>query len=89
MRHQEIEPFRRKLNGVPNGHQEKFLYLPLAIFRDHTNIRSIVTTYGRRKDGKRLKEIEIKHKIEKIHRELGQLDQWKKRHLGELYFDWT
>lgn len=89
MMRQEIEPFRRKVNGVPTVHQAKFLYLPLAIFRDHTNIRSIVTCYEKRKDGKPLKEIEIKHKIQKIHRRLDKLDKWKDWHLGELYFDWT
>lgn len=89
MKRQEIEPFRRKVNGLPNIHQKKFLYLPLAIFRDHTNIRSIVTCYNKRKDGKPLKEIEIKQKIKKIHDRLGELEKWTDWHLGELYYSWT
>lgn len=89
MSRQLIEPFRRNFNGMPSDHQVKFLYLPLAIFRDYTNIRSIVTCYQKRPDGKPLKEIEIKQKIQKIHQQLDQLDKWKDWHLGELYFDWT
>lgn len=89
MQKREIEPFRRKLNGVPKDLQKKFLYLPLAIFRDHTNIRSIVTVHhGNRNDDTPLTEMEIQHKIEEIHDRMGEFDKWKEWHLDALYYSW-
>lgn len=84
----ELEPFRRVLDEgeKPSEHQRKFLYLPLPIFQDYTNIRSIIVKYNHRKDGKPLKQIEIKHKIEDCHKRMGNLKKWKDLHLDELNF---
>lgn len=85
-----LEPFERELFGdeEPSEHQMKFLYLPLPIFRDYTNIRSIIIKYNRKKDGKPLKGIEINQKIKACHTKLGELDQWEELHLDELEFEW-
>lgn len=86
----ELEPFRRVLKGdlEPTDHQRRFLYIPLPIFRDYTNIRDIVIKHNGRRDGKALHEIAIKHKIQHCHDEMGKLDQWEKLHLDELDYTW-
>lgn len=70
----------------PTEHQRKFLYLPLPIFRDFTNIRTIIEKYDGHKDGKPLKEIEFKHKIKDRHKKMVELDKWKDLHLDKLKF---
>ena len=87
MAKQVVEPFHRVLD-VPTDHQRKFLYLPFPIFRDFTNVRSIVIKHQRRKDGKPMKEIEIKQKIKKCHNEMGHLEKWNNLHLDELDYIW-
>lgn len=84
----ELEPFHRELdeNQELSDHQRNFLYLPLSIFRDFTNIRSIIIKHDRRKDGKPLKEIEIKHKIKQRHNQMINLEKWNDLHLDELNF---
>lgn len=84
----ELETYRRELAGgeEPTDHQRKFLYLPSPILRDFTNIREIIKKHHRRKDNKPLKEIEIKHKIENCHKEMGELDKWESLHLDKLDF---
>lgn len=85
----ELEPFHRALDGdqEPTDHQRKFLYLPLPIFRDYTNIRSIIINHTHRKNGK-LTEFIIKKKIEACHSKLGELGEWKNLHLDKLEFKW-
>lgn len=86
----ELPLFSRDLHEQPepSEHQRKFLYLPLPIFREYTNIRSIVLKYDRRKGDKPLKEIEINQKIKKYHSEMDKLRKWDEMHLDELDFTW-
>lgn len=84
----EVQPVHRVKHEEqePSEHQRKFLYLPLEIFRDCTNIRSIIVKYDSRNDGKPLKQIEIKHKIADRHKQMQNLETWKDLHLDELNF---
>lgn len=86
----QLPPFYRRLDGdqEPSDHQRKFLYLPLSIFRDYTNIRSIILKYNRRTDNKPQKEIEINQKIKRCHNEMGALHKWPEWHLDKLEFIW-
>lgn len=89
MSKRRLEPFHRTLDEHwIEEHQRKFLSLPLPIFRDFTNIRSIIIEHNIAKNGKPLKEIEIKHKIEKCHKQMTKLRKWKVLHLDELDFIW-
>lgn len=82
----ELEPFRRVLDGdqEPTEHQRKFLYLPLPILRDYTNIRSIIIKHTRRKNNTPLRGIEIIA----YHRKMSKLDEWENLHLDELEYKW-
>lgn len=86
----ELPPFHRYLdaNQEPTDYQRRFLYLPLSIFREHTNIRSIIQKHDPRKDNKPQKEIEINQKIKKYHSAMGSLKKWRELHLDKLEFIW-
>lgn len=83
-----LEPFIRELKGDkdPNDHQRKFLYLPLPIFRDFTNIKSIATDEYISKNAKQPTKREIDESIEKYHQQMGQLNRWKHLKLSKLDF---
>lgn len=89
MARSELPPFHRVLGEEPSDHQRKFLYLPLPIFRDYTNIRSIIIKYYSRKDNKPQKEIEITQKIKRCHAQMEELGKWNELHLDELDFIWS
>lgn len=83
-----LPQFKRELNekDEPSNHQRKFLYLPLPVFRDFTNICSIVIDGYVQKKFKQPTNMLVEVKIEKYHKELGQLNKWKSRHLDKLEF---
>lgn len=81
-----LKPFTRQLDQEPTDHQRKFLYLPFPIFRDFTNIRSIVIDNHEKRKGKPPPEFVIKKTIEKHHADLSELDKWEKLNLDKLEF---
>lgn len=83
-----LEPFSRQLNEgqEPTDHQRKFLYLPLSMLRDFTNIESIVTDTYIANYAKLPSKTEVEKTIEKYHQQLGQLNKWKHWKLSKLEF---
>lgn len=84
-----LEPFTRESSGGkdPTDHQRKFLYLPLPILRDFTNIKEIATDEYIMKNAKQPTERELEQSIEKYHEQMGQLNKWKHLKLSKLDFD--
>lgn len=81
-----LKPFIRQLDQEPTDHQRKFLHLPFPIFRDFTNIRSIVIDNHKKRKGKPPPEFVIKKTIGKYHDELSELDKWERLNLDKLEF---
>lgn len=83
-----LEPFYRKLNDdqEPNDHQRMFLYLPLPILRDFTNIESLIIDDFVMKKAKQPTQAEIEKTIDKYHQQMGQLKKWKNWELHKLEF---
>lgn len=83
-----LEPFTREIVGgkEPNDQQRNFLFLPLPILRDFTNIESIVTDDYIMKYAKQPTKREIDETIEKRHLQMGQLNKWKHWKLSKLKF---
>lgn len=56
---------------------EIFAYLPLDVFRDFTNVRTlIVEKHQQLNSGKSPTEFAIKRKIEKYYENLSNIDEW-------------
>lgn len=68
--------------------QRKFMYLPLAVFKNFTNIQEVFAENYRNARGKDPKQIEIKKAVEKIRNELPNPDSWTKWSLSKLDFIW-
>lgn len=83
-----LEPFSRKLTEgpEPNDHQQHFLYLPLPILRDFTNIESLITDDFIMKKAKQPTKTETEQIIERYHQQMGQLTKWKQWKLHKLEF---
>lgn len=81
----ELDPQQRKLL---TDHHRKFLHLPLAIFRDFTNIRSIITDEQKKKNGKNPPGFVVNKLIEKRHQDMWQLDKWNEWNLHKLDYNW-
>lgn len=67
-------------------HQRKFQNLPLFVFREYTNVRSLVVEKYSSKHGKHPTEFYIKKAIEKYHAKLSDIDNWNKNGLDQLTF---
>lgn len=80
--------FSRTLDGEPTDHQRKFVYLPLSVFRDYTNVRSLVIEKYKAKKDKHPPEFVIKKTVEKYHKQLSQLNRWDELGLDKLDYKW-
>lgn len=84
----KLKLFTRELPSdvEPTNHQRQFLFLPLPIFRDFTNIEKIVTDKFKKKNGKEPPRFVIGKTIQNRHKNLSQLDKWKEWGLNKLKF---
>lgn len=86
-----LEPFCRNLteDQEPDYHQQMFLYLPLSILRNFTNIESIIADDYTKNKAKQPTKREIEQTIAKYHQQMVQLNKWKKWGLDKLEFRLT
>lgn len=66
--------------------QRKFATIPLCVFRDYTNIRSIIIKNYKKQHGKNPYEFIIKKKTENYHRQLSSVDDWDDSIFDQLEF---
>lgn len=83
-----LEPFIRNLNQdqEPDDHQKMFLYLPLSVLRDFTNIESIITDDFIQRKAKQPTKREIEKALDNHHQQMHKLHKWKHWSLDKLAF---
>lgn len=86
-----LEPFFREQHegDEPSDHQRRFLYLPLSILRDFTNIELIIKDDFIKKKARLPTKTEMEKTIVKYHQQMGQLNKWKNWKLNKLEFRLT
>lgn len=77
-----------KRSFEPDDFRRMFKYLPINVLRRYTNIEQLIIAEYMKKHKKPPPGIHINKAIEKYHKQLTELDDWKGTILAKLNFNW-